>query len=311
MALKASTSPNVAHTALDFVFNQKYQDEAQIARGRARASDPLVFKQESASSDKVIYDQFGGGGLFAQRTNEEAEIQQSSPRVTNNVSLTVLEFAYAVDVPKNFMDDEKHGVVKSNVVDMARRAKLSQDDYAIDRWSLGMTGTVLTNDAVAWFSNSHTTIDGTTVDNKELGVLNATNLETLIISLGRQKNQGGILGHFDANLLLVPLNLLKDGSEVIDSDLLAGTGNNNINYLSRKYPGLELKFSPTLDDTSTTAYFLASSEHSCKRWVREDVATNYISWDISKNKVGTYQCWFREVVAPVSYEGTAGSDGSV
>lgn len=308
--LKASTSPNVAHTALDFVFFQKFQDEAQISRGRARASDPLVFKQEKASSDKVIYDQFGGGGLFAERTNEEAELQESNVRATNNVSLTVLEFADSVSVPKNFMDDEKHGVVQGNVRDMARRAKLSQDNYALDRWALGFT-TVLTNDAVAWFSNSHTAIDGTTVDNFETGVLTAANLETLIVRLGRQVNQGGVLGHFDSNLLLVPLNLLKEGSEIIDSELLAGTGNNNVNYLSRKYPGLELKFSPELDDTSTTAYFLASSEHSAKRWVREDVATNYIPWDISKNKVGTYQSWFREVVNPISYEGSAGSDGSV
>jgi hypothetical protein len=310
MALKAATSPNVAHTALDFVFFQKYEDEAQISRGRATAKDPLIFKQDSADSDKVIYDQFGGGGFFAQRTNEEAEIAQSNPRVTNNVSLTVLEFADAVDVPKNFMDDEKHGVVKGNAADMARRAKLSQDDYAIDRWSLGFTS-VVTNDAVAWFSNSHVTIDGTTVDNLETGVATPSNLETMIVSLGRQKNQGGILGHFDPALLLVPLNLLKEGSEIIDSDLLANTGNNNVNYLSRKYPGLELKFSPTLDDTSTTAYFLASKEHSCKRWIREAVATNYIPWNISKNKVGTYQCWFREVVAPVSYEGTVASNGTV
>lgn len=308
--LKASTSPNVAHTALDFVFFQKYQDEDKIAVGRARANDPLVFKQELADGDKVIYDQFGGGGLFAQRTSEEAELQQSNVRATNNVSLSVLEFADAVDVPKNFMDDEKHGVVKKNVQDMARRARLSQDDYALDIWANGF-GTTDTNDGVDWFSNSHTTIDGTTVDNLETGVLTAANLETMIVSLGRQKNQGGILGHFDANLLLVPLNLLKEGSEIIDSELLAGTGNNNVNYLSRKYPGLELKFSPELDDTSTTAYFLASREHSCTRWVREEVATNYIPWDVSKNKVGVYQSWFREVVRPISYEGTVGSQGTV
>lgn len=307
--LKASTSPNVSHTALDFVFFQKYQDEAKITQGRATAKDSLVFKQDSASSDKVIYDQFGGGGLFTQRTNEEAEIAQSSPRITNNVSLTVLEFADAVDVPKNFMDDEKHGVIKLNVADMARRAKLTQDNYALDRWALGFT-TVYTNDSVLWFSASHTTIDGTTVDNLESGALTATTLETMIVSLGRQKNQGGVLGHFDANLFLVPLNLLKEASEIIDSGLLAGTGNNNINYLSRKYPGLELKFSPTLDDTSTIAHFLASNEHSCKRWVREDVTTNYIPWDISRNKIGTYQSWLREVVAPVSYEGTVGSTGA-
>ena len=307
--LKASTSQRVAHTALDFVYEQGYQDEAQISRGRVRATDPLVFKQKTTNGDQVIYDQFGGGGLFSERTNEEAELQQSSPRVTNNVVLSVKEFADACDVPKNFMDDEKHGVIKTAVQDMGRRLRLTQDDYALDRWALGFT-TVVTNDAIAWFSASHTTIDGTTVDNLESGVMTATTVETMIITLGRQKNQGGVLGHFDANLLLVPLNLLKDGSEIIDSDLLAGTGNNNVNYLSRKYPGLELKFSPTLDDTSTTAHFLASSQHSCNRYVREEDGKNYIPWNVSKNKVGTYQRWFREVINPVSYEGTVGSSGA-
>lgn len=307
--LKAATSPNVAHTALDFVFDQGYQDEAQISRGRARANDTLVFKQDATTADKVIYDQFGGGGLFPERTNEEAELQQSTNRATNNVVLTVKEFADACDVPKNFMDDEKHGVIKTAVKDMGRRLRLTQDDYNINRWALGFT-TVVTNDAVAWFSASHTTIDGTTVDNLESGAMTPATVETMIVSLGRQKNQGGILGHFDANLIFVPLNLLKEGSEIIDSDLLAGTGNNNINYLSRKYPGLELKFSPTLDDTSTTAYFIASSQHSCKRYVREADGANYLPWNISKNKVGTYQRWFREVTAPVSYEGTVGSTGA-
>lgn len=310
MALKAATSPNVAHTALDFVFFQKYQDEVMLSKGRATASDPLVFKQKTASGDKVILDQFGGGGLFAQRTNEEAELTQTSPRVTNNQSLTVLEFADAVSVPRNFMMDEQHQVVQQNVQDMARRAKLTQDDYAIDRWALGFT-TVVTNDAVAWFSNSHVTIDGTTVDNLETGVLTAANLETAIVSLGRQKNQGGILGHWSADLVFVPLNLLKEGCEIIDSDFLAGTGNNNINYLSKKYPGLELKFSPTLDDTSTTAYFVASREHSCTRWVRESVTTNFIDSKISLNKVSTYQAWLREVVNPISFEGTVASSGTV
>src|SRR3972149_4070348 len=102
--LGSSTSQKVTHTALDFVFFQKYQDEAQVARGRARADDPLVFKQEKADGDQVIYDQFGGGGLFSQRATEVSELPQSNPRVTNNVALDILEFSDAVDVPKNFAD---------------------------------------------------------------------------------------------------------------------------------------------------------------------------------------------------------------
>lgn len=310
MSLKASTSPNVAHTALDFVFFQDFNYVDAGTAGLGTARDPLIFKQDVADGDKVIYDQFSGAGYFGQRTNEEQELAQGNPRVTNNVSLSVLDFAKAVDVPRNFMMDNKHGVVKRNVSDMGYKGRLSQDNYAFDRWSLGFT-TVVTNDAVAWFSNSHTTIDGTTVDNLETGVLTAANLETLIISLGRQVQQDGTLGYHHARLLLVPLNLLKESTEIVDSELLAGTGNNNINYLSKRYPGLEVKFSPFLDDTSTTAYFLAGDRHSCKRWVREDVHTNYISWENSKNWVGSYQAGYREVINPISFEATVGSNGSV
>jgi hypothetical protein len=308
--LKAATSPRVGHTALDFVWNQSYEDTAQIVRGRVTADDSLVFHRKTATGDQVIYDQFGGGGLLVQRTSEEDNLAESAAKVTNNVVLTVLEFADQVNIPKNFMDDEQHGVVSAEVADMARRARLTKDDYNIGQWALGFT-TVVGNDAVAWFSNSHVTIDGTTVDNLETGVLTPANLETLVVSLGRQKQQGGVLGHFDAALLLVPLNLQKEGSETIDSVLLAGTGNNNINYLSKKYPGLELRHSPTLDDTSTTAYFLASREHNCNRYVREDVKTNYIPWNISDAKIGKYQIWSREVTNPVSYEATVGSNGTV
>lgn len=310
MALKASTSVNVAHTALDFVFFQEFNYVEAQRVGLSTARDPISFKQEKADGDRVIYDQFAGSGYFGQRQSEEAELAQGNPRVTNNVSLTVLDFAQAVDVPRNFMMDEKHNVVKRNVSDMGYKGRLSQDNYALDRWALGFT-TVLTNDAVAWFSNSHTTINGSTVDNLETGVLTAGNLETLINSLGRQIQQDGTLGYHHARLLLVPQNLLKEATEVVDSELLAGTGNNNINYLSKVYPGLEVRFSPFLDDTSTTAYFLAGDRHSCTRWVREEINTNYVPWNITRNWVGSYQAGFREVINPISYEGSAASNGTV
>lgn len=310
MGLKASTSPRVAHTALDFVFFQEFNYKDAQTVGLATARDTSVFKQDRAAGDQVIYDQFMGAGYFTQRTNEEAELAQGNPRVANNVVLTVLDFAKAVDVPRNFMRDEKHGVVKRNVSDMGYKGRLSQDNYAVDRWALGFT-TVTTNDAVAWFSNSHTAINGSTVDNLETGVLTAANLETLIVRLGRQVQQDGTLGYHQAKTLFLPLNLLKEGTEIVDSELLAGTGNNNINYLSRRYPGLEVKFSPFLDDTSTTAYFLAGDRHSCTRWVNEDVHTNYIPWEISKNWVGSYQSGYREVVSPISFEATAASNGTV
>ena len=308
--LKSSTSVNDTFTALDFVFKQEYDKEKEMEVGLAVANDPLVFKQKTADSARVVSEVFGGGGLFTQRANEEAELPQANRRSTNNRSLTVLEFDQAVSIPKNFADDDQHELVAGNLTEMAYAARESADDYNLDRYALGFT-TVTANSGTAYYSNSHTAIDGTTVDNLNTGTMSAANLETLLVLLGRQKNESGTLGHFHAKLLLVPYNLIKEACEVVDSDYLSGTGNNNTNYLSKKYPGLEVKFSAVLDDTSTTAYFLASSRHSMSRYVRESLKTNYIDWSISKAKVGSYQAWFREVTAPLSYAGAAASDGTV
>lgn len=306
--LKAATSPRSAHTALDLVFVQEFDREKQKRVGLVTAESPLFFKQDTHSGDQVILDQFSGVGLFTERTNVEADIAESNPSVTNNQILAVKEFARNVAVPRTFKADEKHGIVQSAVRDLGYKALVSQDKINVEVYANGFT-TTLANDGIAWFNDSHTNINGQTVDNNTTGALTATTFETTLVLLGRQKGQDGALGNFNADLALVPYNLLAEATAIIDSEYVSGSGNNDVNYLSKKFPGLQLGFSQYLDETSTTAYFLLSDRHSCTRWVVDEVFTNYIPWESQKNLIGNYRAVFREVTNPISYEAAVGSTG--
>jgi hypothetical protein len=98
---------------------------------------------------------------------------------------------------------------------------------------------------------------------------------------------------------------------VAKSVLRAGTGNNDLNYFSEMYPGMKVVYSPFLDSTSTTAYFLGSQTHGIYRFERETFFTDLVDWRYSANDQYQYKMRAREVVDSIEYSGLVGSDGSV
>lgn len=309
MPLNSGLSPNVVKTALDSVFYGQY--DYQAMPGIATAQSP-VFVQDSADNAAVIIEQFAGPGYFDERA-ELQNLAEKTPIVGNQKTFSVLNYAQQVKVPKRFFDDEQHSVVERMVERMGRNARLSQDKNAFNQYNLGFT-TVTTNDGVALFSNSHTTLNGDTVDNLETGVLTATNLETLVVSLTQQITQDGTLGGFEPGLLLVPPSLFKEANEICKSQLASGTADNDINYYSLIYPGLMVMQSPFLSAAqggSNTAYFLMSKNHSMYRWIRQGLVTDAVDYKFDDANQYTYKAEYREVVGPISYEGMVGSNGSV
>ncbi len=308
MALTSALSPNVVRTALDEVFNAEFNYDG--LPGLATARDPLVFVQDSADKAAVIVEQFMGVGYFATRA-ETADLAQASPRVGNQKTFSVLNYAKEVDISKNLLDDDQHTVVQKMIKSFARSARMSQDRNAFNQYNLGFT-TVLTNDSVALFSNSHITLNGDTVDNLETGAFSEATLNTAFNSLIGQLTQDGTLGGHTPACLLVPPALFKQATEITKSELRAATADNDLNYYSQIYPGLQVKQSPFLSTAqggSNTAYFLLSRDHSMYRWIRQAIRTDLIPFQYSRNNSYVYKAEYREVVGPISYEGMVGSTG--
>jgi hypothetical protein len=102
--------------------------------------------------------------------------------------------------------------------------------------------------------------------------------------------------------------------EVTKSVLKSGSANNDMNYYSELYPGLQVKFSPFLGAAyggSDTAWFLLSTDHSITRWVRQGVTTDMVDYKFQRNNNYIYKAEYREVVGAISFEGVVGSNGTV
>lgn len=311
MALNSGLAPNIVKTAIDKVFFAEFDYPNQP--GQATATDGLAFMQDSTDRQAVITEQYQGPGYYEERAELE-EVPQGTSRVANQKTSNVVNFSKAVDISKNLFDDDQHTVVSRMIRDIARLGRVSRDRNAFRQFSLGFT-TQLSNDGVALFSNTHTTLGGQTVDNLETGVLTDANLEVMFNSLIDQVTQDGTLGGHMPACLLVPTALFKEATIIAKSELRSGTGDNDLNYFSQVYPGMVIKYSPFLSasqaDGSDTAHFLLSRNHSMMRWERQGIETALVDWQFQRNNNYIYKAEYREVVDSISFEGLIGSNGTV
>lgn len=307
--MNSNLSPNTVKTALDLVFEAEYGLEA--VPGYATVDTPGVFMQDSTDRAAVIVEQFMGTGYFETR-DELADVPSAQAKVGNQKTFSVINYSKSVDISKNFFDDDQWSTVNRIIKNMGRNARLTKSKIAFGKYAGGFA-TYTTNDDAYLFSNSHVTLNGDTVDNLMTETLTEASLNTAFNLLIQQKTQDGTLGGHVPAILLVSTALFKQAMIVTASKLRSGTGNNDMNYYSDLYPGLQVYHSPFLGASyggSDTAWFLLSSDHSMYRWVRQSIITDLVPYQYQRNNNYIYKAEYREVVGPISYEGLVGSDGS-
>jgi len=299
--MNSGLSPNVVKTALDKVFDATF---SEVKKYTADATHPLVFMQDSTDRSAVITEQFMGSGYWDARA-ELAPVASGTSRVGNQQTHAVVNYAKSLDISKNFFDDDQHSVVQLMVKNMARNAMITRDKNAFGVYSGGF-GTYTTNDSVNVFSASHVTLNGDTVSNLVSGALADATLKTGIQSLLEQKTQDNTLGGHEPAFLLVPPALFPDACILTKSELRPTTANNDLNYVSMIYPGLQVLMSPFLGSAHgglDTDWYLGSREHSMFRWVRQALQKELVDWKGQRNNNYIYKGEYREVVRPISYEG--------
>lgn len=306
--LSGQISPNVVKTALDKVFMQEFNGTTHP--GYVTAESSIVFNQESIDRGAVVTEVFKGTGLWGTRT-ESQDVPTAAPKVGNQQTFTVTNYAQSVDITKNFFDDEQHGVYEKMVKDMAATGRITRDTNAFAIFRNAFT-TALTNDGVALIEDAHVTLGGQTVDNElAAATLSETVLNNLVVALVEQKAQDGTVRGQMPKTLLVPPKLFKLASEICDSELRSGTGNNDMNVYSSKY-GINVATTPYIGAAaggSDTAYFLLGTNHSITRWVRQGVQTELVDWKYQRNNNYIYKGEFRETVGAMDYTGIVGSLG--
>lgn len=312
--LNNNTAPNLilVKTALD-----KLLDEAQLQNnrtGKASATDPVIFTQDDATNAAVVTSVIGGGGYFAKRTNDLAPNKEVAKRAYAARTTIIAEFDKDLAITRTFMMDQQQSAVAKSVRQESMSWDATRDQNAFGLYGNGYVTTVYTTiDGVALYSNTHTNLNGDTIDNLETGAMSDTNLNTLVVSMRNQKNQEGVKVGYEPDWLLTSNAGHHDAIIVAKSVLRGGTGNNDANYFSELFPGMQVKYNQFLDDYSTTAYEIGAQGLDVYRFEREGLSTELVDWKISAAAGGPdaykYLLRAREEVDAITYVGTAGSTG--
>lgn len=306
--LNQSSSPSLelVKTALDKIRDEQVLKNART--GKAEATDPVVFTQDTATNAAVISTTQGGGGYFEKTLddlsmNKNVSIKSPTPKTT-----LIANFKKNLKISNNFMEDQQHSSVAKAVRGNVGSWMASRDRNAFYVWGNGF-GTTDTIDGVDLFSNSHENDNGDTVDNLESGALTDTTLNTSVVSLRNQVNQTGVKVGYEPDFLLVSNAGHKNAMTVAKSQLRSGTGNNDLNYYSELFPGMKVVYNQFLDEISTAAYFIGAQGHGVTRFVRKGLTTTLVDWQSQPDDAYIYKLRAREEVDAIEYSGTVGSTG--
>jgi phage major head subunit gpT-like protein len=308
MSFNTALNPDVVQTLLDDVYMQEWNYKQHP--GYADATSQIVFKQETIDRNAIVEEVFKGVGLW-EVFNEESDVPEDQPRITNKKTFTVVNYGKSIDIPKNFFDDNMHGSYEKMVRDFAMKGVATRDHYAFAVFRNAFT-TATTADGVALVSDSHTNLNGDTIDNEITAALSETSLNTAIQMLVEQKDQAGVVMGNMPETLLVPPALFKLACEICESEMKSGSADNDMNVYSSKYM-INVATSNRLGAASggsDTAWFLLGRNHSITRWVRQGIQTDLVDYKFQRNNNYIYKAAYREVTGALDYCGIIGSTGA-
>jgi len=314
MGLDSGLNAKVTKTELDEVLEASYS-EPDARWGFGHADNPLIFRQMNrAEGDSYIVAEHMGPGLFEEIGENETPPEVSS-RTENKMTVSMKDWALDIPISRNFYADDKHDVVNMDTAKAGRKARDTQDKKAMDLYAGGFDTHKTPDGNYIWY-DSHTNLNGDTIDTLETGALTVTNLEILVRKLYTQKDQNGDLGSHGPGALLVPNELMKKALVYTESELLPGSGDNDRNYISLRFNNLQVIESPWLGATyhsqtyAATSYFLVAREHMMTRWIREGLNTVMVPWQNDKQRRWMYRPSYREAYFCATWEGAVASNGS-
>lgn len=311
----ANLSPDAVQTAIDAVMWEEYDRERQPSY--LSAKDEMFFRTTGIDTYKFVYDEDSNVGMF-EETGEQEEIKRTDTRIGNQTTATIVKYMKSIPISWEAFKADKVGKRERIGTQVGDRARLTQDfETVLNTYGDAFNGAVSTTpDGANPASNSHTTLTGVTVDNLETGALAPDALWTCVTSLANQKAQDGDAGSYVFEGLVVPFTLYKTAKEVLNSTLVANSGENNLNIFDTDYGTVAIKASIYLGSTyngntnANTSYHLISRNHQIVRKVFSELNTDLIEPKYSDTDTWEHRSRFAETAFFGSWNGYLGCNGS-
>ena len=175
----------------------------------------------------------------------------------NKKTVTPTEYALGLKIQRKLFDDDLYNVVEQIVRQMGQVGRYLIEEKAAAPFVTAFgTGSYTTFDSAALCSDSHTFVStSTTQDNAGSAAFSYAALDAAITLMRKFTNsQDRLILGVKPDMLLGPVDLETQFTEVIQSELKAGSANNDINVFNRKFKIVTIPF---LSDTNN--WFLIDS----------------------------------------------------
>lgn len=308
-------SPDAVKTGIDAVMYERFTRTLQP--NYLSASDEMFFKQDTTDLVAFIWDEDSNVGEFDE-TAEQEDILSTDTFVGNTKTKYSQKYTKQIPISDEAFRADKIGKRASIGRNIGDRARQTQDRKAIlSTYGDAAAGSLNTTpDGQPLMSDSHVTLKGVTVDNKETGALTPDNAWTLTVSLANQKAQDGYAGSHVLEGALVPFVLYKTLKEVLNSDLIANSAENNLNIFDTDYGEVQLRASIFLGSmyngasNANTSYHFIGSNHQVTRKVFYELTSTMIAPEYTDNDNWVMRSKFHESTFPGTWTAYAGSIGS-
>ncbi len=307
--ITSSLNPDVVKTYLDGIFQGKFMSpEGKGGIMYATAEDTQVFNQNNSTKAQETMEEFKGGGEWESRS-ELQEPAEGNPQALYATTFVNDALAQGISIPKRFFDDDQWSMVEKAMSDFGIKGRATKNKQAFSVYRNGFASTI--GDGVALFSASHP-VTGGVQSNLITTKIAEASLQTAIVTLATMKERDAVVLGYLPDFLLVDINNFKRANIILGSELRSNGSLNDMNVYSARY-GITLKTTPyigTVAGGSNDYWYLGAEGHGVMRFLRQDINTNLIPWQNSRNRTYHYSGEFRQAVGGMSYCGIVGSDGS-
>ena len=308
-------SPDAVKTSIDGVMYEEFtrtENPQYLA-----ATDPFFFKQGPTVGTSFIWDEDSNVGAF-EAIGEQEELLATDTFIGNKKTVDSQKYYKEIPISDEAFRADMVGKRERIGSQVGDRARVAQDKQGIlNTYGDAFAGSVFTTpDGVALASSSHVSLKGETIDNLETAALTPDGLWTLVTSLANQKGQDGEAGSHLYEGILVPFILYKTAKEVQASQLVADSGENNINVFDTDYGQVQIRSSIYLGSTynsnsnANTSYHIIGRHHQISRKVFYGLETSMVEPKYSRNDSYQLRSKFHEVTFPGTWTAYAASNGT-
>src|SRR3990167_5236974 len=303
-------SSDACQTAIDEALFEAL--ERPLAPSYVGVDNSIFFKTSPTNVMVYIWDEDSNVGGFLE-TSEQEEIKSENTFIGNQKTVRLKKWMKSIGVSDEAFKTDQVGKRQRIGEQIGSRMRVTKDRPAMVRlYGDAANGTYFTTpDGQNLASNSHVALkNGDTVDNLETGALTPDTLWTAFVSLSTQLGQDGeISGIHSPAGLLTATTVYKHLKEILNSELIADGGENNLNIFETDYGQVAIGQSLYLNsawDSGTyksTAVHIVSDYHRLYRKVLSEIENDLIEPRYSRTDSWEYRSRYLEVAFPATWEG--------